>query len=38
MQSSADADSAQEAAKIVNQEMNWALNLIKDITASGNRP
>ncbi len=32
MQSSADADSAQEAAKIVNQEMNWALDLIKDTT------
>ena len=32
MQSSADAASAQEAAKIVNQEMSWALNLVKDIT------
>ena len=31
MQSSADAASAQEAANMVNQEMNWALNLIKDI-------
>lgn len=32
MQSSADAASAQEAAKIVNQEMSWALNLMKDST------
>ena len=32
MQSSADAASAQEAAKIVNQEMSWALSLVKDIT------
>ena len=32
MQSSADAASAQEAAKIVNQEMSWALNLITDST------
>ena len=31
MQSSADAASAQEAAKIVNQEMSWALNFVKDI-------
>lgn len=32
MQSSADAASAQEAAKIVNQEMSWALDLVKDIS------
>ena len=31
MRSSADADSAQEAANIVNQEMNWAQDIIKDM-------
>jgi predicted secreted protein len=31
MRSSADADSAQEAANIVNQEMSWAQDIIKDM-------